>query len=416
MAAPIIKATPDLPARLFGGNAQAVEVTGLDYTLHLDISKLPDAGATVSANKWTVVWDEGQNLYQRVAFDQLPVPPTDWSQIPNKPATFPPTLPIDWSQVSGKPATFPPDAHTHPASAVTDFAEAVDDRVGALVVAGAGITVTYADTPGTLTIASTSAAGVADGDKGDVVVSSSGTVWTVKSGVVTIGEVAGLQGALDGKVAKAGDTMTGALVVSNATASSSPTTGALTVAGGVGIGSALNVAGLTASRGAAAGFSFEDRNDAAKYALWYMQANATRLYSSAYGEVLNVNNSNGDTRIPSLTASTSTTTGALVVAGGAGIAGALNVGGIIKAGSGQIDVWGYAGDTAASVVWLNSAHTNYIYTTAAGVKFVTDGLGFYNTPPVARPAVTGSRGGNAALTSLLTALAAFGLITNSTTA
>lgn len=43
-------------------------------------------------------------------------------------------------------------------------------------------------------------------------------------------------------------------------------------------------------------------------------------------------------------------------------------------------------------------------------------VGFNNTAPIAKPAVTGSRGGNAALASLLTALAAYGLITDSTTA
>jgi hypothetical protein len=42
-------------------------------------------------------------------------------------------------------------------------------------------------------------------------------------------------------------------------------------------------------------------------------------------------------------------------------------------------------------------------------------LGFFNTTPVVKPTVTGSRGGNAALASLLTALANYGLITNSTT-
>lgn len=43
----------------------------------------------------------------------------------------------------------------------------------------------------------------------------------------------------------------------------------------------------------------------------------------------------------------------------------------------------------------------------------TSGLGFNNTAPIAKPAVTGSRGGNAALASLLTQLAAYGLITDS---
>ncbi|MCA3003785.1 MAG: hypothetical protein IOD15_00290 [Phycisphaerales bacterium] len=52
------------------------------------------------------------------------------------------------------------------------------------------------------------------------------------------------------------------------------------------------------------------------------------------------------------------------------------------------------------------------------VRIQTDGtgIGFFGVTPVARPAVTGSRGGNAALASLLTQLASLGLITDSTTA
>lgn len=53
-----------------------------------------------------------------------------------------------------------------------------------------------------------------------------------------------------------------------------------------------------------------------------------------------------------------------------------------------------------------------------GVKNISMGsaaLGFYGTSPIAKPSVTGSRGGNAALASLLTQLAALGLITDSTT-
>jgi len=42
-------------------------------------------------------------------------------------------------------------------------------------------------------------------------------------------------------------------------------------------------------------------------------------------------------------------------------------------------------------------------------------LGFGGTAPVAKPTVTGSRGANAALASLLTALASYGLLTDSST-
>ena len=49
--------------------------------------------------------------------------------------------------------------------------------------------------------------------------------------------------------------------------------------------------------------------------------------------------------------------------------------------------------------------------------YLSDGFGAWDaTPPSAKPSVTGSRGGNAALASLITALASYGLITNNTTA
>ncbi len=62
---------------------------------------------------------------------------------------------INWTDVVGKPSTFAPSAHTHPAADITDFAEAVDDRVSGLVVAGAGILANYNDIANTLTISVT---------------------------------------------------------------------------------------------------------------------------------------------------------------------------------------------------------------------------------------------------------------------
>lgn len=53
---------------------------------------------------------------------------------------------------------------------------------------------------------------------------------------------------------------------------------------------------------------------------------------------------------------------------------------------------------------------------ATKFRINTTGIGFYGTTPVAKPSVTGSRGGNAALASLLTAGANMGLWTDSTTA
>jgi hypothetical protein len=42
--------------------------------------------------------------------------------------------------------------HTHSSTAITDFSEAVDDRVSSLLVAGANVTLTYNDGANTLTI------------------------------------------------------------------------------------------------------------------------------------------------------------------------------------------------------------------------------------------------------------------------
>jgi hypothetical protein len=55
--------------------------------------------------------------------------------------------------------------------------------------------------------------------------------------------------------------------------------------------------------------------------------------------------------------------------------------------------------------------------TAAGGIQVQTGIGAFNaTPPTTKPTVTGAKGSNAALASLLTALVAYGFITDSTTA
>jgi hypothetical protein len=49
------------------------------------------------------------------------------------------------------------------------------------------------------------------------------------------------------------------------------------------------------------------------------------------------------------------------------------------------------------------------------LTFDVNKLGFFNTAPVAKPTVTGAKGGNAALASLLTQLASMGLLTDSST-
>lgn len=52
---------------------------------------------------------------------------------------------------------------------------------------------------------------------------------------------------------------------------------------------------------------------------------------------------------------------------------------------------------------------------SGGISLPSANMGFNGATPIAKPTITGSKGANAALTSLLTQLAAYGLITDSTT-
>lgn len=71
-------------------------------------------------------------------------------------------------------------SHGHDAAAISDFAEAVMDRVAAFLVAGSNVTLTHDDVADTLTIAATGGGGsLADGDYGDIVVSGGGVTMTI---------------------------------------------------------------------------------------------------------------------------------------------------------------------------------------------------------------------------------------------
>jgi hypothetical protein len=64
------------------------------------------------------------------------------------------------------------------------------------------------------------------------------------------------------------------------------------------------------------------------------------------------------------------------------------------------------------ILWNGSS----IYEVASGeLRIQATELGFYDAAPVSKPSVTGSKGGNAALASLLSALDSLGLIDDNTT-
>lgn len=128
-------------------------------------------------------------------------------------------------------------------------------------------------------------------------------------------------------------TLEGAVDITNTTASTNASTGALVVAGGVGIGGAVNVTGAMTAAGIIKGDSF-------------VGTSATDT-STIPGPISATN----------ATASTSPTTGALVVSGGVGVGGAVNV-------SGNIAVGGTAaitGNTTISGLIGAKGHSNLLY-------------------------------------------------------
>jgi len=156
---------------------------------------------------------------------------------------------------------------------------------------------------------------------------------------------------VSGGVGIAGDLYAGGIArLTNTTASTSTTTGALTVAGGVGIGGVLNMSDIILINGSGAvpttttrsigtrivlfsGITGTDVDSAigiSASSIWYSTNSLAHFHRFYHGTSNTVTISGTTLQVNQTTASTSTTTGALVVSGGVGITGALFAGGITR--------------------------------------------------------------------------------------
>jgi hypothetical protein len=70
----------------------------------------------------------------------------------------------------------------------------------------------------------------------------------------------------------------------------------------------------------------------------------------------------------------------------------------------------------AAWIFRSVANVQFGYVYSGGIVSVTGLAAWGSTPPASKPTVTGAKGSNAALASLMTALVAYGLVTDSTTA
>jgi hypothetical protein len=80
---------------------------------------------------------------------------TVWAGPSSGAAAAPAFRPLTAGDIPSLSATYSVVGHTHTSTNITDFAEATDDRVFALLKAGANVTLTYDDVANTLTIAAT---------------------------------------------------------------------------------------------------------------------------------------------------------------------------------------------------------------------------------------------------------------------
>jgi hypothetical protein len=120
-----------------------------------------------------------------------------------------------------------------------------------------------------------------------------------------------------------------------------------------------------------------------------------------------------------ITGTTVVATGSLLVNGSGVLTGDLAVTDDITADGITVESIAFTGGTGTWSGDLNGGSGTLFRTEQlfidSNLQHEGTFLGFYNVVPTTKPTVSGAKGGNAALTSLCSALATLGLITNSTT-
>jgi hypothetical protein len=231
-------------------------------------------------------------------------------------------------------------------------------------------------------------------------------LWTIEESGLTGSVPTSLSDTLD----VTGDTTLGVLTAGASTLASAAVTGAATVGG------TLDVTGQTTLAGLTAGAS--------------TLASATITGNATVGGTFGVT---GATTLAALTAASATITGAATVGTTLGVTGNLTVNTnklLVTAATGNTETAdsfavantkGLFGRDSANALrpLIAITNTNIVQIGAAAgvnIQLANAQTGFFGASPTSKPTVTGSRGANAALTSLLTGLAALGLVTNSTSA
>ena len=186
------------------GSAPTATVSGVAPDLEISF------GVPEGAPGPTVVSEDPGNSAVLGTDSKIFVPTQSWETIPSKPVVV--AEGETKEQARGK-IDAAPIGHTHVSTEVTDFAEAVQDAVAAMLVSGANVTLTYDDALGKVTV--TAAGGDAEvmrdtigaalvGTNGvNVAVNDAADTITISVSGLTVSQVTGLQDALDSRFTEA---------------------------------------------------------------------------------------------------------------------------------------------------------------------------------------------------------------------